>query len=83
MATQSDLGAAENARLIKQLALELGFSFCGISKAEFLQEEAPRLEAWLNKGMHGEMSYMENHFDMRLDSRLLVPGAKSVVSCIF
>jgi epoxyqueuosine reductase len=83
MATQLDLGAAENARLIKQLALELGFSFCGISKAEFLYEEAPRLEAWLNKGMHGEMSYMENHFDMRLDPRLLVPGAKSVVSFLF
>ena len=83
MATQSDLGASENARLIKQLALELGFSFCGISKAEFLQEEAPRLEAWLNKGMHGEMSYMENHFDKRLDPRLLVPGAKSVVSFLF
>ena len=83
MATQLDLGASENARLIKQLALELGFSFCGISKAEFLQGEAPRLEAWLNKGMHGEMSYMENHFDMRLDPRLLVPGAKSVVSFLF
>ena len=83
MATQLDLGASENARLIKQLALELGFSFCGISKAEFLNEEAPRLEAWLNKGMHGEMSYMENHFDMRLDPRLLVPGAKSVVSFLF
>ena len=83
MATQSDLDASENARLIKQLALELGFSFCGISKAEFLNDEAPRLEAWLNKGMHGEMSYMENHFDMRLDPRLLVPGAKSVVSFLF
>ena len=82
MPTHSDLKAAENAQLIKQLALELGFSFCGISKAEFLQEEAPRLEAWLNKSMHGEMSYMENHFDMRLDPRLLVPGAKSVVSCL-
>ena len=83
MPTHSDLKAAENAQLIKQLALELGFSFCGISKAEFLQEEAPRLEAWLNKRMHGEMSYMENHFDMRLDPRLLVPVAKSVVSFLF
>jgi len=54
--------------------------FCGISKAEFLEEEAPRLEEWLKKGMHGEMQYMENHFDKRLDPRLLVDGAKSVIS---
>jgi epoxyqueuosine reductase len=83
MPTHSDLKAAENAQLIKQLALELGFSFCGISKADFLEDDAPHLEAWLKKGMHGEMSYMENHFDMRLDPRLLVPGAKSVVSFLF
>jgi len=54
--------------------------FCGISKAEFLEEEAPRLEAWLKKGMQGEMHYMENHFDKRLDPRLLVDGARSVIS---
>jgi epoxyqueuosine reductase len=66
--------------LIKQEALNLGFLFCGISKAEFLEEEAPHLEAWLNKNMHGEMQYMENHFDKRLDPRLLVDGAKSVIS---
>lgn len=66
--------------LIKNEAKELGFMFCGISKAEFLEEEAPRLEAWLKKGMHGEMQYMENHFDKRLDPRLLVDGAKSVIS---
>ena len=54
--------------------------FCGISKAEFLEEEAPGLENWLKKGMHGEMQYMENHFDKRLDPRLLVDGAKSVIS---
>ncbi len=83
MPTHSDLKAAENAQLIKQLALELGFSFCGISKADFLLEEAPRLESWLKQSMQGEMSYMENHFDMRLDPRLLVPGAKSVVSFLF
>lgn len=68
---------------IKQTARELGFSFCGISKAEFLEEEAPRLEAWLKNGMHGKMQYMENHFDKRLDPRLLVPGAKSVVSLLY
>ena len=55
---------------------------CGISKAEFLEEEAPRLEAWLKANMHGQMAYMENHFDKRLDPRLLVPGAKSVVSLL-
>ena len=54
--------------------------FCGISKAEFLEEEAPRLEDWLKNGMHGEMKYMENHFDKRLDPRLLVDGARSVIS---
>lgn len=61
----------------------MGFSFCGISKADFLEEEAPRLEAWLNQNMHGQMNYMANHFDMRLDPRILVPGAKSVVSLMF
>jgi len=66
--------------LIKQEAKRLGFDFCGISKADFLEEEAPRLEAWLNKGMQGSMKYMENHFDKRLDPRLLLPGAKSVIS---
>lgn len=67
-------------QLIKNEAQKLGFLFCGISKAEFLEEEAPRLEAWLHKNMHGEMQYMENHFDKRLDPRLLVDGAKSVIS---
>ena len=71
------------AQLIKQKAKELGFSFCGISQAAFLEEEAPRLESWLNDNMHGEMTYMENHFDKRLDPRLLVPGAKSVVSLLY
>ncbi|MEC4112841.1 tRNA epoxyqueuosine(34) reductase QueG [Myroides pelagicus] len=65
---------------IKQEAIRLGFSSCGISKADFLEEEAPRLERWLRLGMHGSMHYMENYFDKRLDPRLLVEGAKSVVS---
>lgn len=69
--------------LIKQKAQDLGFSFCGISRANFLEEEAPRLEQWLKNGFHGEMAYMENHFDKRLDPRLLVDGAKSVVSLLF
>ena len=68
--------------LIKQEAKRLGFLSCGISKAAFLEEEAPRLENWLNKNMHGEMGYMENHFDKRLDPRLLVESAKSVISLL-
>src|SRR3982750_2313922 len=67
-------------RLIKTEAKKLGFLFCGISKAEFLEQEAPRLESWLKQNMQGEMSYMENYFDKRLDPRLLVDGAKSVIS---
>lgn len=69
-------------QFIKQKAQDLGFSYCGISQATFLEEEAPRLENWLKNNMHGEMQYMENHFDKRLDPRLLVDGAKSVVSLL-
>jgi epoxyqueuosine reductase len=68
---------------IKQWATELGFSHCGIAKAEFLEEEAPKLEEWLKRQYQGEMHYMENHFDMRLDPRILVPGAKSVISLTY
>ena len=67
---------------IKTEAKHLGFLSCGISKANFLEEEAPRLEKWLNDNMHGEMQYMENHFDKRLDPRLLVDGAKTVISLL-
>jgi len=70
-------------QLIKTLASELGFSYCGISKAEFLTEEAPRLEEWLKRNYQGKMGYLENHFDKRLDPTLLVPGAKSVISLIY
>ena len=73
----------ERTRFIKGAAQKLGFSFCGISRAEFLREEAPRLEAWLKKGYQGKMSYLENFFDKRLDPALLVPGAKSVVSLLY
>ena len=66
--------------MIKNKALELGFLFCGIAPAGFLEEEAPRLEQWLKSGYQGQMGYMENHFDKRLDPRLLVDGAKSVIS---
>jgi epoxyqueuosine reductase len=66
--------------LIKKEAKKLGFLFCGIAKAGFLEEEAPHLENWLKRGMQGQMAYMENHFDKRLDPRLLADGAKSVIS---
>jgi epoxyqueuosine reductase len=66
--------------LIKTEAKRLGFMDCRISKAGFLEEEAPRLEEWLANGSHGKMSYMENHFDKRLDPTKLVEGAKAVIS---
>jgi len=68
--------------LIKTEAKRLGFLSCGISKAEFLESEAPRLESWLNNNRQGQMSYMENNFDKRLNPKLLVDGAKSVISLL-
>ena len=72
----------KNTLFIKQHAAKLGFDYCGIAKAELLSDDAKRLESWLNKGMHGNMKYMENHFDMRIDPRKLVPGAKSVITLL-
>ena len=69
-------------QFIKSEALRLGFFSCGISKSGFLEVEAPRLENWLNKNQHGQMSYMENHFDKRLNPNLLVDDAKSVISLL-
>ncbi len=68
--------------IIKSESKRLGFLSCGISKAGFLEEEAPRLENWLNNQMNGQMIYMENHFDKRLNPTLLVDGAKSVISLL-
>ena len=73
----------KHTQLIKEEAHRLGFSFVGFSKADFLEEEAPRLEKWLKDKQHGEMSYMENNFDKRLDPRLLVEGSKSVISLLY
>lgn len=70
-------------KFIKAEAKRLGFLACGISKAEFLKEEAPRLEYYLRNNWNGEMKWLENHFDKRLDPTKLVPGAKSVVSLLF
>lgn len=73
---------SEYSAKIKSAAHALGFLSCGIAKADFLEEEAPRLEQWLRQSHHGSMGYMERHFDKRLDPRRLVPGAKSVVSLL-
>src|SRR3972149_3002292 len=73
---------SHHTKFIKEEAKRLGFDLCGMSKAEFLEQEAPRLEKWLNKNMHGKMQYMENYFDKRLDPRLLVPDSKSVISLL-
>lgn len=72
----------QHTELIKKTATQLGFDYCGIAKAQMLQDDAKRLETWLNKGMHGSMKYMENHFDLRIDPQKLVPGAKSVITLL-
>jgi len=72
-----------NTRKIKQKALELGFSAVGISKADFLEKESKQLKEWLDNGFHGEMKYMENHFEKRVDPGKLVEGAKSVISVLY
>jgi len=77
-----DLKKKSRSEIIKTEAKRLGFLSCGISKSEFLETEAPRLENWLKQNMHGEMSYMENHFDKRLDPTKLVEGSKSVISLL-
>lgn len=70
----------QHTTIIKQTAAELGFAYCGIARAEKLDDDARRLETWLNKGMNGTMQYMENHFDLRVDPAKLVPGAKTVIT---
>lgn len=83
MVNAQTLAAEQNALLVKKLAHDHGFSFCGIAEATFLEDQAPLLETWLQKNYHGRMAYMANHFDKRLDPRLLVPGARSVVSLLY
>jgi epoxyqueuosine reductase len=68
--------------LVKQMAVQYGFDYCGIAKAVPLDEDARRLENWLNKGMNGNMHYMENYFDLRIDPSRLVPGARSVITLL-
>jgi epoxyqueuosine reductase len=76
------MSTSYNSSIIKSESRRLGFDFCGISRAEFLEEEASRLEQWLLEGRHGKMAYMERNFDKRLDPRKLVEGAKSVISLL-
>lgn len=78
--TQAELTGNQHSQRLKALALEMGFDSCRIAKACYLEEEEPRLEQWLREGRHGTMSWMERNFDKRLDPRLLVEGAKSVVT---
>lgn len=68
--------------MVRNFAKQLGFDQCGVARAVMLDDDARRLETWLNKGMHGGMTYMENHFDMRVDPTKLVPGAKSVITLL-
>lgn len=77
------MNANKHKQSIIAKAQELGFFYCGFSEAGFLEDEVPRLENWLKNNQHGKMSYMENHFDKRLDPTKLVPGAKSVISLLF
>lgn len=73
---------ASHTSIIKAMATRLGFEFCGIAKAEKLDDDARRLEAWLHKGLHGNMQYMENNFDLRIDPSKLVSGARSVITLL-
>jgi epoxyqueuosine reductase len=73
---------AEHSGLVKQMAVQYGFDYCGIAKAVPLDEDGRRLENWLNKGMNGNMHYMENYFDLRIDPSRLVPGARSVITLL-
>ncbi len=79
----SSLTTAQRTDIVKKAVAEHGFLNCGISKSGFLEAEAPRLESWLNKGYHGSMQWMENHFDKRLDTSKLVEGSKSVITMTF
>ncbi|ANI87972.1 tRNA epoxyqueuosine(34) reductase QueG [Arachidicoccus ginsenosidimutans] len=76
------MNKAQRTHFVKQTAQECGFEFCGIAKAAKLGEDARRLEAWLNKGMHGTMHYMEKYFELRTDPTKLVPNAKSVITLL-
>ena len=75
-------GTEKNTTLIKEFSRRLGFEYCGIARAEKLDDDARRLEQWLSKDMHGKMQYMENYFELRIDPSKLVPGARSVITLL-
>jgi len=74
--------ANRHTEMVKQQSRDLGFDFCGIAAVEFLNDDARRLDAWLKNGMQGKMQYMERYFDLRVDPKKLVPGAKSVITLL-
>jgi len=76
------MNKTDHTRFIKQAAAQSGFDYCGIARAQPLDEDARRLELWLSKGMHGSMQYMEKHFDLRVNPHKLLPGAKSVITLL-
>ena len=76
------MNTEERTRLVKTMSKSFGFDYCGIARAGMLDAEARRLESWLQQGLHGKMSYMENHFELRTDPTKLVPGAKSVITLL-
>jgi epoxyqueuosine reductase len=76
------MSTATHTRFIKETAVQTGFTYCGIARAMPLDEDARKLEAWLSKGMHGSMHYMQNHFELRIDPTRLMPGAKSVITLL-
>jgi len=80
--TSINLSVEKHTAFIKQTATKLGFDYCGIARAQMLDEDARRLEKWLNNGYHAGMHYMENHFDLRVDPTKLVPGAQSVITLL-
>jgi len=75
-------GKIDPSQFVRQAASALGFDYCGIARAQPLDEDARRLERWLSRGMHGSMAYMENHFELRVNPEKLVPGAKSVITLL-
>jgi epoxyqueuosine reductase len=77
------MDSTQKSTFIKNTAFDLGFILCGIAKAEFMEDEAKKLDNWLNQNYHGTMSYMANHFDKRVNPSILVPGAKSVISLAY
>ena len=80
--TALNLSVQQHTAFVKQIATLLGFNYCGIARAQRLDDDARRLEAWLGNGYQGNMQYMENYFDLRIDPTRLVPGAKSVITLL-